>query len=137
VAYWKFDEGSGAAAADSSGNGNHGNSYNNTWAAGRIGTGLVFNGTSSFVSVSESSSLSPESAVTVAAWVRGDSWSDPDRKAVLIKGDSYYLTVAPNGKVEVYAYGKSPSGYHSSNATLTLNEWHHIAMTVDSAGFKI
>src|SRR5262249_19564015 len=38
VAYWKFDEGSGTTAADSSGNGNTGTLINGPlWSAGRVG----------------------------------------------------------------------------------------------------
>jgi len=38
VAHWKFDEGSGTTAADSSGNGNTGTLLNSpTWTTGRVG----------------------------------------------------------------------------------------------------
>jgi hypothetical protein len=45
VGWWKFDEGSGAVAYDSSGNGNDGNLTNGpTWTTGKIGGALSFDG---------------------------------------------------------------------------------------------
>jgi hypothetical protein len=45
VGWWKFDEGSGTVAYDSSGNGNDGNLTNGpTWTTGKIGGALSFDG---------------------------------------------------------------------------------------------
>jgi hypothetical protein len=45
VGYWKFDEGSGTTANDSSGYGNNGTLYNSpTWTTGKVGGALSFNG---------------------------------------------------------------------------------------------
>jgi len=43
VGHWKFDEGSGTSAVDSSGNNNTGTLTNGpTWTTGKIGGGLSF-----------------------------------------------------------------------------------------------
>ena len=58
VAAYAFDEGSGTTVADSSGNGNNGTVANATWTAtGKFGQALVFNGTSTRVTVPDSPSL--------------------------------------------------------------------------------
>jgi hypothetical protein len=44
LGYWKFDEGIGSIANDSSENGNSGTISNATWATGFIGSALSFNG---------------------------------------------------------------------------------------------
>lgn len=44
VGFWKFEEGSGATAIDLSGSGNHGTITGATWATGKIGGGLNFDG---------------------------------------------------------------------------------------------
>src|SRR5687768_1430371 len=58
VAAYGFSEGSGAVTADVSGRGNNGTISNALWSgAGRYGTALSFNGTSSRVTVPDSASL--------------------------------------------------------------------------------
>ena len=53
VGWWKFDEGSGTVAYDSSGNGNDGNLNNGpTWTTGKIGGALSFDGANDFLEVS-------------------------------------------------------------------------------------
>jgi hypothetical protein len=44
VGWWRFDEGSGTIAGDSSGNGYNGTIYNCAWVAGKYGDALKFNG---------------------------------------------------------------------------------------------
>ena len=52
VVQWKFDEGSGTTAYDSSGNGYDGTLEGGaTWADGRFGGGIELDGTSGYVSV--------------------------------------------------------------------------------------
>jgi hypothetical protein len=54
VGWWKFDEGSGTVAYDSSGNGNDGNLINGpTWTTGKIGGALSFDGVNDSFEVSE------------------------------------------------------------------------------------
>ena len=56
VAAYSFDEGVGPTVADSSGQGNSGTVTNGTWAAGKFGNALVFNGTSSLVTIADTPS---------------------------------------------------------------------------------
>jgi hypothetical protein len=50
VGYWKFDEGSGTTALDSSGNGNTGTLMNGPqWIDGKIGKALQFHGIDDYV----------------------------------------------------------------------------------------
>ena len=67
-ALYTFDEGSGATAHDTSGNGNNGIINGATWTAGKYGSALSFNGTNSYVSISNS--LPVFSEFTCAAWVQ-------------------------------------------------------------------
>ena len=79
---WHLDEGSGQAAHDSSGNGNNGqlgstlNADPNdpAWTAGKFGSALQFNGTSDWVQVPNSPSLSITGAITIEAWIKLDSY---------------------------------------------------------------
>jgi len=75
VGQWKFDEGSGLTAYDSSGNGHDGTLVGGaTWADGRFGGGIELDGSSGYVSV-PSFELTTET-VTFVAWVNG--WKGAD-----------------------------------------------------------
>ena len=68
VGWWKFDEGSGTVAYDSSGNGNDGNLTNGpTWATGKIGGALSFDGVDDYVEL-DNFELGGEMSFSV--WVR-------------------------------------------------------------------
>ena len=68
VGAWKFDEGSGNIAYDSSGNNNHGTIYGATWVDGKFGKALQFDGIDDYVNISASSSLDiiPDKSITVS-----------------------------------------------------------------------
>ncbi len=69
--WWKLDETSGTAAADSSGNGNNGTVNGTaTWVAGMIKGGLQFDGSTTWVDCGGGSSLKLTSSLTIAAWIK-------------------------------------------------------------------
>ncbi|MGA4990008.1 LamG domain-containing protein [Nonomuraea bangladeshensis] len=134
VAAYGMNEGSGTTVNDSSGHGNTGAAADTTWATGRHGGALSFNGSYSWVTVPNSTSLTMSSGVTVSAWVRpttsGGSW-----RTVLLKehefGGSYGLyastTTGPSGWVMTEA----GEGGAVRTTTLPLNQWSHLASTYD------
>jgi hypothetical protein len=92
VASYAFSEGSGTTVADSSGNGNNGTISGATWTtAGKYGSALSFNGTSSRVVINDSSSLHLSSGMTLEAWVSPTSaptfWQD----VIYKQSDIYFL----------------------------------------------
>ena len=101
VAAYGFDAGSGTATADQSGNGNNGSLSGATWAGpttGKFGNALSFTGSSSFVTIPDSSSLDLTTGMTLEAWVRPTtlaSWN-----TVIFKerpGDYAYALYANTG----------------------------------------
>lgn len=71
VGWWKFDEGAGTSITDSSGNSNNGNlsATGCTWTNGGVCNGaLIFNGSSGYVNITNSSSLSITNALTISMW---------------------------------------------------------------------
>ncbi|HKQ53664.1 MAG TPA: LamG-like jellyroll fold domain-containing protein [Pyrinomonadaceae bacterium] len=151
AARWKFDEGSGLTAADASGNGNTGTLLGNqTWSAGKIGTGsLDFDGLDDRVSVAPASNLAnvsnnftvsfwanprsthqidPES-VTGVAGVGGQRWAiEPINKADPNAGAG--ISVGTNG-VSVYEHAP---GYMPATLVYqaTLSGWTHIAVVYEN-----
>ncbi len=75
VAYYKFDDGSGSNATDSSGNSLHGNITNLTsdalWVPGVRGRALSFDGQSNYVNISFGQKMNLTNAVTVEFWFYG------------------------------------------------------------------
>ena len=68
VGYWKFDDGSGTTAADSSGNGYTATLFNGIgWITGEIGGAISANGVNQYGSI-PAINLSSTQAVTVAFW---------------------------------------------------------------------
>jgi len=75
VGLWKFDEGSGTTAYDSSGNGNDGALVGGaTWANGRFRGGIELDGTSGYVSVPDFQLTTD--TITFVAWLNG--WKGGD-----------------------------------------------------------
>jgi len=71
VGWWKFDDGSGEVAKDSSGKGYHGTITNPLWVAGHYGGALNFEGTS-YVDVPPESWSTIERQATVSFWAYGN-----------------------------------------------------------------
>lgn len=129
LGYWKFDEGRGTIAADSSAYGHHGTIFGATWVPGKIGQALAFDGTNDYVQIPRDASLDNLQGLTMAAWIypRQDKhWH------VLDKGDgdkrlySEGVNRTLDGRIR---YSGTPAYAKSSNNTILLNEWQHIAMT--------
>jgi prepilin-type N-terminal cleavage/methylation domain-containing protein len=80
VGSWKFDEGEGSTAADTSGWGNNGTLVNSpTWRCASTdtsytpsaqGCSLEFNGSSNYVDVGAGTSLDLPDVITIGAWIR-------------------------------------------------------------------
>ncbi|MDE1855242.1 MAG: LamG domain-containing protein [Candidatus Micrarchaeota archaeon] len=130
-AYWKFDEGSGSTAYDSSGNGNTGTLVNSpAWVPGKLGDALSFNGRNQYVSTNYYG-VSGGHARTFIAWVK-------------VSGACY------NPVCDILTYGSEESGariewsiegngvglraYESyivySAPNVSDGKWHQLAMVI-------
>ena len=92
VAGYGFDEGSGRTAVDASGRRNAGTISGATWARGRYGSGLRFDGASSVVRVAPSASLDLGGAMTLSAWIRPSAQQHGWRAIVQREADAYFLS---------------------------------------------
>jgi len=162
VLHLRFDESSGSTAyddgwtdTDSDGIKDSGESWNNNdgtltpgatgdnteagqmWSRqGKIGSTLECDGTNDYVDVPISSSLQPQSELTLEAWIKPNSTQVGD---IIILGEgAYYLTYTSDARVKCYWYGKSPSGYHTTAADAApRDEWSHIAAVWSTTTVKI
>ncbi|MBD3184031.1 T9SS type A sorting domain-containing protein [Candidatus Poribacteria bacterium] len=140
VAYWRFDEGSGITAADSSGYNHHGTLKGNIdWVTGKSGKAVEFDG-SSVVEVPHSSDLSL-GAYTLLAWIKVPAVTG-DWQAIICKEGSwpqrnYGLYVNSSGTLHHSAVS---SGYNyavDSDVSVVDNQWHHICGTYDGKYLRL
>ena len=138
VAAYSFDQASGATLNDLSGNDNNGAITAGTWTAGRFGNALSLNGTSSVVTVPDSSTLDLTTGMTLEAWIRPNSLAGDWRTAILKErpGGLAYALYAhdpgsgnrPSAEVNV-----GPTGILPGTSALPLGVWTHLATTYDGA----
>ena len=140
VAAYGFDEGSGTRAADSSGHANTGTLSGAGWTgAGKYGSALSFNGTSSRVVVADAASLDLTSALTLEAWVRPDALSTWRTVAVKERSGgivySLYANNSGNRPVGQVDIGGERNALGAS--ALPLDTWTHLAVTWDGTTLRL
>ncbi|MBI2085525.1 MAG: LamG domain-containing protein [Candidatus Aenigmarchaeota archaeon] len=155
VGYWKFDEGSGAIATDSSGSGNNGNLQPAcpdcpTRTSGKSLNAIKFDGVNDFVSMSHSPSLDLErtQSFSASAWAKIDITSgnnfpiiEKNSGGVIDRGISF--TVRAATLIDLVLQGDSISNriYWRAPLGITLSNWNHYAFTYDGssdvAGVKV
>ena len=84
VGYWNLNEGSGAVAYDSTGNGNNGTLTGASWVDGKYGKALTFDGASNKVDCGNNASLRVQN-LTVSFWFNSVN-STTDERAIVDKG---------------------------------------------------
>lgn len=144
VGRWKFDEGKGTEAADSSGLGNNGVLHGKVvWTAGVSGGALEFNGKDTWVQVPASKSLDLKAA-TLSAWVQmeqiggilcfstGGGWKD--ERAVL-----HFYDGGPKRSGRLcFTVGDGKRWPTVATRTpIPLDKWVHLAATCDGKGMRI
>ena len=139
VAAYSFDEGSGTTVTDSSGNGNNGTVANTTWASsGKYGKALSFNGTSSRVTVPNSTSLQLSTGMTLEAWVNPTTASSAWRDVIEKGNDNYYL-MATTDQAGAPSGGGTFGGANANAlapAILPTNTWTYLATSYDGANLR-
>ena len=133
VGWWRFNEGSGVVANDSSGFGNNGAIYGATWVDGKYAKALSFDSTSSYVLVPHDSSLS-SSTISVGAWIKRDRTGVDEMVISKYGGDykEFYLFVNSGDKL-CFLIGDGADTV-IAYSTMLLDQtdvWYFIAGTYD------
>jgi hypothetical protein len=133
VAEFKFEEGSGTTAKDTSGNGNNGTVNGATWVTGKTGKAMQFNGATNYVQIPDSSSLNFVSKeYTISAWINMSSVPN-DFRRIFDKSQASF----PNGygldlsKNYLRLLGSTNMSFNSPN--WLPNTWYQVAATYDGA----
>lgn len=160
VAAYDFDEGTGTTVTDASGNGNTGTVSNTTWIVadkseskfngsvdntpskpgGKYGNALVFNGTSSVVTVPNSSSLQLTTGMTLEAWVNPSVITNVWRDVIYKGDDNYFLEGTSNTTGSPPAAGGtfgSSNVFTAGMSALPVNTWTHLTETYDGSTLRL
>ncbi len=123
IGWWKFDEGAGGIAYDSSGYGNHGQLGGDPeWVSGAIGGGLLLDGDDDYVSIDSIAPMMTNNNFTCSIWIKTDTMVDDHVVFGSNSGSSHnFLFGVNNGNVWVDddTDGEFPP-------KVANNQWHMI-----------
>jgi len=140
VGIWLFDEGEGNIATDSSGNENDGELMGGAeWVEGKFGNALEFDGANSYVSVPDSESLNPTTAITLGAWIYPEEFTG-NGNGILTKEGQYILGLnwPQDGNGQKLNLWLTIGGWILfSGDAISADSWSHVAVTYDGSTKKM
>ena len=124
MGYWSFNEGNGTIAKDSSGNGNDGTISGATWATGKFGNALNFDGNADSVKL-PNTAINGLTDITFTAWIK----TDANKSTGIITGnksgmDNEFLLFIDGGYLSPYVKNQS----FLAKKKITDGLWHFIAV---------
>jgi len=140
LAGYGFSEGSGTSTTDASGNGITGALVSGpAWVAGKNGTGLSFNGSSTYVDLGNPAALQLTGSMTLSAWVL-ETANVGDDGQIVAKSDGgagWQLKSSPDTGVRTFAVRLvSSTGaivQRYSRTVRSLNTWYYVTGVYDAA----
>src|SRR5256712_1131567 len=131
---YKFDEGPGSLATDSSGNGNTGSLLGGTtWTAGQLGQALNFDGVSGNVTASTTTALNLSPTLTFAAWINPSDVSGTTYRTLVVKGATGLRGYGVNLVNANLNFIKVGIRTVTSAVVITTGTWQHVAITWNAA----
>ena len=138
VGYWKFDEGTGGSAGDSSGANNNGTVRGASWVSGKVSGALQFDGINDDVSIPSTPALQlAGKSFSFSAWIKPDIVSG---KAINILGKhnsngfkSYYFALnRDNSKSGAVSIFSGSAWIDSPLNSIIAGEWAHVAVSYNN-----
>jgi hypothetical protein len=151
VAWFKFDEGTGTAAADSSGNNNGGTLVGSpAWVDGFDGKALQFNNTDKTVEIASFSGINAAAEFSVSAWVKVASMgtaATEDGAVFSTKSTTdptiiWFNADGAGGYDPSYTFNVGNTGTASNRINgpsniVVQNKWQHLVCVFNGASRKI
>ena len=143
VGHWRFNEGTGSTAYDSSPFGNNGTIHGASWVRGKFGYALKFDGSDDYVDCGNDESLNISDEITIEAWVKTSYDFSSEPGFIVNKYDrntptGWALFFQTDNKVWMMNY-ESPGNYKDAISDSTKNDgnWHHLVGIILSDGTPI
>ena len=133
VGDWRLDENTGTTAYDISGNGNDGTlgggtaQYRPSWAPGKVGQALQFDGIDDYVNAGSDASLDIVGDMTLEAWVKPSDTTGWEGLASKWGNSWAWSLDTVNHRSAFYI-----DGWRYSNTGIPANQWSHMAVVFDS-----
>ena len=134
VGYWRFNEGRGAVAYDTSPSALHGKVVGASRVGGYVGGSLLFDGKADFVRVDLDTDTKFARGVTIAGWVRLDS---RDARAQTIAGLHGLSLTVSGGRIDCEVVRRDKKAVALSAAAgsdaprrLATGHWYHVAVVL-------
>lgn len=148
IAEWRFDDATGATAAESAAGANHGSVDGATWMPGRTfesGTALDFDGVDDAVDLGNFDIDSGE--MTLSAWIRIDDFDQMDGR-IITKADGvqesdhvWMLSTMGSGPDHVLRFRVRTGGVTTTliahGSPLPTSVWTHVAATYDGTTMRL
>lgn len=137
--YWNFEENTGTAVNDASGNANNSTVTNATWAPGKYGAGLKFDGSGDYATRADDADFDFAAAdnFTVEAWAKHNGAIATNPDYIMTKGDAtnggYQLYMDASGNFcfgvddDGNPWGPDDTACSSGTDYSNDNKWHHLA----------
>lgn len=156
IVYLPMNEGSGNPSDKSeAGNGLNGTLGGATWSTTEFVTApssLSFDGTNDYVDLGTSTTLKPNTAMSISAWVYSESYGSDFKYIVAAwpgsgaaSNYSFFLghggSGEGNGKIG-WGVMKHPAGgtgvwLQTDDVVISLNQWHHVAVTYSGSDTRM
>ncbi len=146
VGKWSFDEATGTIAYDMSGNGNNGTMYNNptrTTSTCAIGYCLNFNGSNTYIQITDTSYIKP-ALISVSAWFNTTDKTISQRVVSKTESGSFQISLNENSACGnstlcflVYISG---TGYKAATipiSSISNSTWYHVVGTYDGSVVRL
>jgi len=143
-ANWKFDEGSGAVAKDSSGNHHDGTIHGAKWTTGKLGNALNFDGSDDYVDCGGAPDYVwdfDNQDFTIEMWIYTTEPGDfQDENRVINYGgttyNQYAIRYRTDGRVN-FAVRGTTEALAESTSRFDDGKWHHIAAVRDNGNTRL
>jgi hypothetical protein len=136
VGWWRFDEGNGIIASDSSGNGRNGNVNGAMWTTGKFGDALSFRGTPpDFAKVSTSLGLSGSFSILFWTQLNVAPTSQPQYAGWMCQPNTFSIEINPNSGQVIFL--PANAGSIQSNLGTGTSGWSFIAIVQNSVSRQI
>lgn len=139
VGFWKFDDGLGGTAADSSGNNYTGTLINGpTWTAGKFVGALSFDGNNDYVSIPSTFDVAAL-PFTISAWVNPTNYNDwrtiIGKRDTIDTSDMRFDLILFSGTGNVFL--EQPGSSINFSYIPPLSAWTHLVVVAQSSGTQL